>query len=154
MATRLTLHVEVVTQDRNVYSGEADMVVAPGSEGVLGILPRHAALLTMLQVGELRIKRGNEEDTLFVAGGFMEVYHNVVTVLADAAERAEDIDAARAEEARRRAQNSLEQREADVDRGALEGSLQRAIVRLKVSETVRRRHGGRHPTQVSQDMGD
>ncbi len=154
MATRLTLHVEVVTQDRNVYSGEADMVVAPGSEGVLGILPRHAALLTMLQVGELRIKRGNEEDTLFVAGGFMEVYHNVVTVLADAAERAEDIDAARAEEARRRAQISLEQREADVDRGSLEGSLQRAITRLKVSETVRRRHGGRHPTQIPQDIGN
>ena len=153
MATRLTLHVEVVTQDRNVYSGEADMVVAPGSEGVLGILPRHAPLLTLLQVGELRIKHGNEEDVLFVAGGFMEVYHNVVTVLADAAERAEDIDSARAEEARRRAQTSLEQREADIDRGALEGSLQRAIMRLKVSETVRRRHGSRQPVQITQEPG-
>src|ERR1051326_1221103 len=123
MATRPTLHVEVVTQDRNVYSGEADMVVAPGSEGVLGILPRHAPLLTLLKVGELRIKRDNQEEALFVAGGFMEVYHNVVTVLADAAERAEDIDEARAEEARRRAQVSLDQREADVDKGAMLGSL-------------------------------
>ena len=153
MATRLTLHVEVVTQDRNVYSGEADMVVAPGSEGVLGILPRHAPLLTLLQVGELRIKHGNEEDVLFVAGGFLEVYHNVVTVLADAAERAEDIDSARAEEARRRAQTSLEQRASDVDRGALEGSLQRAIMRLRVAETVQRRHGGRHPVQIMQEPG-
>lgn len=153
MAIRPTLHVEVVTQDRNVYTGEADMVVAPGSEGVLGILPRHAPLLTMLQAGELRIKRGNNEEALFVAGGFMEVSHNVVTVLADAAERAEDIDEARAEEARRQAQVSLEQREADVDRGSLEGSLQRAIGRLKVAETVRRRHGGRRPPQPPQEFG-
>src|SRR5579885_1651732 len=130
MATRPTLHVEVVTQDRNVYSGEADMVVAPGSEGVLGILPRHAPLLTLLKVGELRIKHDNDEDALFVAGGFMEVYHNVVTVLADAAERAEDIDAARAEEARRRAQAALEQRETDVDRGAMVGAMERALTRL------------------------
>lgn len=153
MATRPTLHVEVVTQDRNVYSGEADMVVAPGSEGVLGILPRHAPLLTLLKVGELRIKRGTNEEALFVAGGFMEVYHNVVTVLADAAERAEDIDAARAEEARRRAQVSLEQRSSDVDRGSLEGSLERAIGRLKVAETVRRRHGGHRPPQPPQEFG-
>ena len=153
MATRPTLHVEVVTQDRNVYSGEADMVVAPGSEGVLGILPRHAPLLTLLKVGELRIKRDNQEEALFVAGGFMEVYHNVVTVLADAAERAEDIDEARAEEARRRAQVSLDQREADVDQGAMLGSLERALGRLKVAETVRRRHGGRRPQQPTQDIG-
>jgi F-type H+-transporting ATPase subunit epsilon len=155
MATRPTLHVEVVTQDRSVYSGEADMVVAPGSEGVLGILPRHAPLLTLLKVGELRVKRGNDEDALFVAGGFMEVYHNVVTVLADAAERAEDIDEARAEEARRRAQVALEQRETDVDRGAMVGALERALVRLKVAETVRQRHGGRHrpPQPPTQEPG-
>src|SRR5215470_14263498 len=115
MATRLTLHVEVVTQNRNVYTGEAEMVVAPGSEGVLGILPRHAPLLTSLKAGELRIKHGGQEDSLFVAGGFMEVFHNVVTVLADDAERAEDIDEARAEEARRRAHVALEQRAEDVD---------------------------------------
>ncbi|HEU5198045.1 MAG TPA: F0F1 ATP synthase subunit epsilon [Ktedonobacterales bacterium] len=143
MATRLTLHVEVVTQDRNVYSGEADMVVAPGSEGVLGILPRHAPLLTTLKPGELRIKYDNDEDTLFVAGGFMEVSHNVVTVLADAAERAEDIDTARAEEARRRAQTLLEQRSSDVDIGSVQGALERAAGRLKLADTVRRRGGGR-----------
>src|SRR5215472_4299375 len=103
MSSRLTLHVEIVTQERNVYSGEADMVVAPGSEGVMGILPRHASLLTTLQPGELRLKHeGAEEEAIFVAGGFLEVHHQVVTVLADAAERAEDIDTARAEEARRR----------------------------------------------------
>jgi F-type H+-transporting ATPase subunit epsilon len=147
MATRPTLHVEVVTQDRNVYSGEAAMVVAPGADGVLGILPRHAPLLTLLKVGELRIKHDNDEDTLFVAGGFMEVSHNVVTVLADAAERAEDIDTARAEEARRRAQASLEQRASDVDQTEMQGALERALVRLKVADTVRRRPGGRRSPQ-------
>ncbi len=153
MASRLTLHVEVVTQNRNVYSGEADMVVAPGSEGVLGILPRHAPLLTLLKVGELRIKHDNDEDALFVAGGFMEVYHNVVTVLADAAERAEDIDEARAEEARRRAQALLAQRSSDIDRSAMEGALDRALNRLKVAETVRRRPGRRRQQQPPQESG-
>jgi len=153
MATRLTLHVEVVTQNRSVYSGEGTMVVAPGSEGVLGILPRHAPLLTTLKAGELRIKHDNEEDTLFVAGGFMEVSHNVVTVLADSAERAEDIDTARAEEARRRAQISLEQRAADVDLGSVQGALERALGRLKVAETVRRRSGRRQPPPPPQDLG-
>jgi F-type H+-transporting ATPase subunit epsilon len=154
MAMRPTLHVEVVTQDRNVYNGEADMVVAPGSEGVLGILPRHAPLLTLLKVGDLRLKHGNDEDILFVAGGFMEVYHNTVTVLADAAERAEDIDEARAEEARRRAQVALEQRETDVDRGAMVGALERALVRIKVAETARQRHGiRRRPQPPPQELG-
>ena len=154
MATRLTLHVEVVTQDRNVYNGEADMVVAPGSEGVLGILPRHAPLLTMLKPGELRIKYNNDEEALFVAGGFMEVSHNVVTVLADAAERAEDIDMARAEEARRRAQTLLEQRASNVDIGSVQGALERAVSRLKIAETVHRRGGGRRRQQMPpQELG-
>ncbi len=155
MAARSTLHVEVVTQDRHVYSGEADMVVAPGSEGVLGILPRHASLLTMLKVGDLRIKQGDDEEYIFVAGGFLEVNHhtNSVTVLADAAERAEDIDTARAEEARRRAQALLEQREADVDVGAAVGALERALGRLKVAEIARQRRGGRRPQMPPQELG-
>jgi F-type H+-transporting ATPase subunit epsilon len=153
MATRPTLHVEIVTQDRNVYSGEADMVVAPGSEGMLGILPRHAPLLTTLKVGELRIKHDDDEEAVFVAGGFLEVYHNVVTVLADSAERAEDIDTARAEEARRRAQVLLEQREAEVDIGAAQGALERALGRLKVAEISRRRRGGRRQGPPPQELG-
>jgi len=111
MATRNTLHVEVVTAEREIYNGEADMVVARGTEGVLGILPRHAALLTTLAIGEMRIKLGDAEEPLFVAGGFLEVRDNVVTVLADTAEHAEEIDEARAEEARRRAQETFERRD-------------------------------------------
>jgi len=139
MAISNTLHVEVVTAEREIYSGEADMVIAKGTEGDLGILPRHAPLLTTLAVGEMRIKLGGAEEALFVAGGFLEVNSNVVTVLADTAEHAEEIDQARAEEARRRAQERLEQAASDVERAEMLGALERAINRLKVAEIARRR---------------
>jgi F-type H+-transporting ATPase subunit epsilon len=110
---------------------------------VLGILPRHAALLTTLAIGEMRIKLGDAEEPLFVAGGFLEVRDNVVTVLADTAEHAEEIDEARAEEARRRAQERLEQATSDVERADMLGALERAINRIKVAELARRRSGRR-----------
>lgn len=143
MARGNMLHVEVVTAEREIYSGEADMVVARGTEGTLGILPEHAALLTTLAIGEMRIKLGGAEEPLFVAGGFLEVRDNVVTVLADTAEHAEEIDEARAEEARRRAQERLEQGISDVDRAEMLGALERAISRIKVAELARRRGGRR-----------
>ena len=143
MATRSTLHVEVVTAERELYSGEADMVSAPGSEGRLGILPRHAALLTTLMPGELTIKLDGAEEPIFVSGGFLEVSGNIVTVLADTAEYAEEIDQARAEAARRRAQERLEQAESDVDRAELLGALERAMSRIRVAELTRRRGGRR-----------
>src|SRR5947209_10345380 len=134
MATRNTLHVEIVTAERELYSGEADLVSAPGSEGRLGILPRHAALLAILAPGELRIKLAGAEEPLFVSGGFIEVYENTVTVLADTAEHAEEIDQARAEEARRRAQERLEQTQSEQERAELLGALERAMSRLRVAE--------------------
>lgn len=143
MATRNTLHVEVVTAERELYSGEADMVSAPGSEGRLGILPRHAALLTTLMPGELTIKLDGAEQPIFVSGGFLEVSGNTVTVLADTAEYAEEIDQARAEAARRRAQERLEQAGSDVDRAELLGALERAMSRIRVAELTRRRGGRR-----------
>jgi len=143
MARGNMLHVEVVTAEREIYNGEADMVVARGTEGTLGILPEHAALLTTLAIGEMRIKLGGAEEPLFVAGGFLEVRDNVVTVLADTAEHAEEIDEARAEEARRRAQERLEQATSDVDRAEMLGALERAINRIKVAELARRRGGRR-----------
>ena len=138
MATRPTLHVEVVTAERALYSGEADAVEAPGSEGQLGILPRHAALLTTLNAGPLMIKLGGAEETLWVSGGFLEVSKNTVTVLADAAEHAEDIDSARAEEARRRAQERLAEVQSNTERAELQAQLQRALSRLRVAEIARR----------------
>jgi F-type H+-transporting ATPase subunit epsilon len=148
MAQRLTLQVEVVTTTGQVYEGPADEVVAPGGEGQLGILPRHAPLMTTLKIGALHIKHANSEEVLFIGGGFMEVSHGRVIVLADDAERAADIDEARAEEARRRAQQQLEQAIGDVERAALEGEIERAIGRLHVAEIQRRRHPRRElPTQ-------
>lgn len=143
MATRNTLHIEVVTAERELYNGEADLVSAPGSEGRIGILPRHAALLTMLMPGELNIKLGDAEEPLFVSGGFLEVSDNSVTVLADTAEHAEEIDQARAEAARRRAQESLEQAQSNVERAELIGALERAMSRIRVAELARRRGGRR-----------
>src|SRR5436305_7182072 len=138
-----TLHVEVVTAERELYNGEADLVSAPSAEGRIGILPQHAALLTLLIPGELRIKLGAEEEPLFVSGGFLEVFEDTVTILADTAEHAEEIDQARAEAARRRAQERLEQAGSDVDRAELLGALERAMTRLRVAELSRRRSGRR-----------
>ncbi len=143
MATHTTMHIEVVTAERELYSGEADVVIAPGTEGELGILPRHAALLTTLKVGEMLIRLGGAEEPLFVSGGFLEVSNNSVIVLAETAERAEEIDQARAEAARRRAQESLQQARSDVERADLVGALERAVARLRVAEVARRRGGRR-----------
>ncbi|OLB41093.1 MAG: F0F1 ATP synthase subunit epsilon [Ktedonobacter sp. 13_1_20CM_3_54_15] len=143
MATRDTLHVEIVTAERELYSGEANMVSAPGTEGRLGILPRHAALLTTLSPGALNIKLGDAEEPIFISGGFLEVSNNSVIVLADTAELAEEIDQARAQEARRRAQEELAQAQSDVERAELLGALERAMTRLRVAELARRRSGRR-----------
>jgi F-type H+-transporting ATPase subunit epsilon len=135
------LNVEVVSAERVVFAGEADMVVAPGSEGVLGILPRHASLLSMLAPGVLRIKQGDDEVVMAVDGGFLQVNNNRVEVLTDVADRAEEIDLQQAEEARRRAERALaEMPEGDRSNAdAAEAALRKSLIRLKVAETRRRR---------------
>jgi F-type H+-transporting ATPase subunit epsilon len=133
------LHVGILTVEGVRFDGEADFVVAPGSEGELGILPRHIPLLTPLAAGAVRVRNDNEEQLFFVSGGFLEVRPDQVTVLADAAERAEDIDEARAEDARRRAQSSIEQKASDADLAAATGALARAEARLRLAELRRRR---------------
>jgi F-type H+-transporting ATPase subunit epsilon len=133
------LHVGILTVEGVRFDGEADFVVAPGSEGELGILPRHIPLLTPLAAGAVRVRNDNEDQLFFVSGGFLEVRPDQVTVLADAAERAEDIDEARAEDARRRAQSSIEQKASDADLAAATGALARAEARLRLAELRRRR---------------
>lgn len=141
------LQFEVITGERVVYQdSDVDMVVAPGAEGQLGILPRHAPLVTLLQPGELRVKKGGAETSMVVTGGFMEVTGDRVLVLADAAEHSEEIDLARAEEARRRAQERLADRRAEVDVAATEAALRRSLIRLRVA---RRRQSGGRPTPTS-----
>ncbi len=141
------LHLEIVTAERRLLTeDDVDEVVAPGTQGTLGILPSHAALVTTLEPGELRVKKGGSETPYVISGGFMEVLDNKVVVLADSAERAEEIDIARAEEARRRAQETLARHESDVDLAMVEAALKRSLARLRVAE--RRRRGGGGPPRV------
>ncbi len=134
------IRLDIVTAERAVYSEDVDMVIAPGVEGQLGILPHHTPLMTTLQAGELRVKKGGEEISLAISGGFLEVRPDRVVVLADAAERAEEIDVARAEEARSRAQERLAGRRfPGADEARVEIALRRSLARLKVAEAARRR---------------
>ncbi len=134
------IRLDVVTAERAVYSDNVDMIIAPGVEGELGILPHHTPLMTMLEPGELRIKTGGEEISLAITGGFLEVRPDRVVVLADAAERADEIDVQRAEEASRRAEQRLAQKHAPgLDESRAEASLHRALARLKVAERIERR---------------
>jgi F-type H+-transporting ATPase subunit epsilon len=134
------LKIDIVTAERVVYSAEADAVIAPGMEGQLGILPHHAPLMTTLQAGELVVRRGSEEDSMAISGGFLEVRPDRVIVLADQAERAEEIDITRAAEARQRAEERLKDRKvAGIDEIQAEAALRRALVRLSVAEKIQRR---------------
>ena len=151
MSQRPTLHVTIVTAQHTIFEGEAEMVIAPGSDGQLGILPRHAPLLTTLALGELRIREHGVDEGIFVAGGFLEVNNNVVTILADDAERAAEIDEAHAEEARRRAQASLSGGLSGAAQAAAVAELERAVGRLKVAELHRRR-GGRPRTPAPETV--
>ncbi len=138
------LQFEIVTAERVVHSDEVDLLVVPGVEGEMAILPSHAPLMTMLQPGELIVRKGAEDSSIFVSGGFFELMNDKVTILADSAERAEEIDLARAEEAKRRAEERMELRtQADVDAARAEAALRRSLIRLKVLERSRARRGSR-----------
>lgn len=135
-----SLSVEIVTGEQVVYQqDDVSMVVAPGAEGSLGILPNHAPLVTLLKGGELRVKTGSGEEALVVNGGFLEVVNNKVVVLADTAERAGDIDVERAEAARRSAEEALRNRTDVQDIEEAQAALQRAAVRLRVARNRRNR---------------
>ena len=135
-----SIKLDIVTAERVVYSEDVDVIIAPGVEGQLGILPHHAPLMTTLQAGELVVRRGGEEDTLAISGGFLEVRPDRVIVLADSAERAEEIDMERAEAAKQRAEQRLVERGAPgVDEARCEAALHRAMARLTVAEKVKRR---------------
>ena len=134
-----SINLDIVTAERIVYSEEVDAVIAPGAEGQLGILPHHAPLMTILQSGELVVRRGSEEDIMAISGGFLEVRPDRVIVLADSAERAEEIDAERAEAAKKRAEQRMAEKTPELDTARVEASLRRAVARLSVAEKVKRR---------------
>jgi F-type H+-transporting ATPase subunit epsilon len=130
------LKLEIVTAERQIFSGEVNAVVAPGSEGQLGILPHHAPLMTILQAGELIIRKDDQDLYLVVTGGFLEVRPDKVVILADACERCDEIDIARAEEAKKRAAEHLKSLTPEIDHARAEAALRRSLIRLKVAERV------------------
>ena len=137
-----TFRLEIVTAERMVYSDDIDALVAWGVEGQLGILPHHAPLMTMLQPGDLMIRKDKEEEYLAISGGFLEVRPDKVIVLADACERVDEIDIARAEEAKKRAQETMKAAPLSADAAAAEAALRRSLARLKVAEKRRRKPQG------------
>jgi len=135
-----TIHVDVVSAEEEIFSGEAEFVVLPGEAGELGIYPRHTPLITRIKPGAVRIvpAGGGEEQLIFVAGGILEVQPHLVTVLADTAMRAHDIDEAAALEAKQRAEEALRTRETTIDYAHAEAELAEAAARLRALEQLRK----------------
>jgi F-type H+-transporting ATPase subunit epsilon len=133
------IKLEIVTAERQTFSDDVNAIIAPGIEGQMTILPHHAPLMTMMQSGELTIKKEGEDTYLFVSGGFLEVRPDKVIILADACEHCDEIDIARAEEAKVRAEERLRSKSSEADQSRAEAALRRSINRLKVAEKIRRR---------------
>lgn len=136
------LQFEIVTAEHVVHSDEVDLLVVPGVEGEMAILPSHAPLMTMLQPGEIIVRKAGVDSSIFVSGGFFELMNDKVTILADSAEHAEEIDLTRAEEAKKRAEERKELRTIpDFDLARAEAALRRSLMRLKAAERVKARRG-------------
>ncbi|MBI2759086.1 MAG: ATP synthase F1 subunit epsilon [Chloroflexi bacterium] len=144
----MPIRCEIVSQDRTVFQGDVDIVVLPGAGGEMGILPHHAPVLTTLKYGVVKIRRGGKEEVFAVAGGVAEVQPEIVTILADAAENVEEIDTARAETAKRHAEELLAKGiPADISDKylAIEAALRRSNLRLDVARRYRK--GNTHYTE-------
>jgi F-type H+-transporting ATPase subunit epsilon len=135
-----TIHVDIVSAEGHIFSGEATMVFVPGSQGELGIAPRHAPLLTTMKAGEVRVQsEGHEEQSFYVSGGALEVQPNLVTVLADTAARAHDLDEAAALAAKQRAEDAMRERTDKVDIAEAQAELVRAVAQLRTIERLRKK---------------
>jgi len=136
-----SIRLDIVTAERSVFSDDVEVIVAPGVEGQLGILPHHTPLMTMLQPGVLLVRKEGKEFDLAISGGFLEVRPDRVIILADTAERAEEIDIRRAEEAMHRAQERLHKHTSEIDMAQAEAALHRSLARLEVARRRKRRPG-------------
>jgi F-type H+-transporting ATPase subunit epsilon len=134
-----TIHLDIVSAEGQIFSGEASMVFVPGSQGELGIYPRHAPLLTTLKAGEVRVQsEGQEEQSFFVGGGALEIQPHLVTVLADTAIRAHDLDEAEALAAKARAEEAVHSRSDKMDIAEAQAELARAMAQLKAIARLRK----------------
>lgn len=147
----MPIRCEIVSQDRMVYQGDADMVLLPGSEGVMGILPHHAPLLTTLKLGVVTVRAGGSEEYFTIAGGMAEIQPDIVTILADAAENVSEIDVERAEAARKRAEEMLAKGvPPDTDAYlAVEAALRRSNLRLEAARRFRK--AGAKPARMTEE---
>ena len=138
----MTIHVDIASPEESIFSGAASMVFAPAYLGEVGITPRHAPLLTRLIPGEVRVQTpAGEEEFYYVSGGILEVQPHIVTVLADTAVRAKDLDEASAEEARKRAEATLDKRKGEMNLAIVEAQLAEAAAQLRVVSSFRQRKG-------------
>ncbi len=137
----MTIHVDIVSAEKALYSGLAEVVIAPGQRGELGIHPRHTPLLTTLKPGTVRMKLPDqaEEVMIYVSGGILEVQPHVVTILSDTAIRGNDLDEAKALEAKRAAEDAMKNREASLDYAKAQAELAEAIAQLATIEKLRRK---------------
>lgn len=137
-----TIHVDIVSAEGQIYSGAAEMVILPAEQGDIGVTPQHTPVLTRLRPGEVRVQNaGQPEEHVFVSGGVLEIQPHLVTVLADTAIRADDIDEAQALEAKQRAEEALANRESDIEVGSAQAQLAAAVAQLKALENFRRKSG-------------
>ena len=138
----LRVHVDVVSAEELIFSGQTDFAVFPGEAGELGIYPRHAPLLTRIRPGTVRLKvpDRDEYELVYVSGGILEVQPTLITLLADTAIRAHDLDEAKAIEAKRRAEESLQNRNTNVNYATAEAELSQAIAQLQAIKRVRKKH--------------
>jgi len=139
----LTIHVDVVSAEKSLFSGVAEVVIVPGEMGELGIYPRHAPLLTRIKPGSVRLKIPNqaEEELIYVSGGMLEVQPSVVTILADTAIRGADLDEARSLEAKRAAEEAMKNRTSDMDYAHAQAELAEAVAQLHAIQKLRKQAG-------------
>ena len=137
-----TVHIDVVSAEESIFSGEAEFVAAPAHMGEVGIYPRHAPMITSIKPGALRIKLAdkNEEQLIYISGGILEVQPGVVTVLADTAIRGHDLDEAQASAAKKAAEEAMKNRTSDVDYAKAQAELAEAIAQIQAIQKLRQKH--------------
>lgn len=135
----MTLHVDIVSAEKSIFSGSAEMVFAPTVTGEVGIAPRHTQLIANMRPGEVRVRNKGEDEWFYVSGGVLEVQPSGVTILADTAERAHDLDEAKAKEALRRAEETMRDNKAEIDFAKAQAELAEAAAQLRLLEKIRKR---------------
>ncbi len=138
----MTMHVDIVSAEREIFSGPAEFLVAPAEMGEVGVMPRHAPFLSTLQAGEVKVTTSEGEESYYISGGMLEVQPHTVTILSDTALRAKDLDEAAALEAKARAEQALKDRKSDIDYAKAQAELADAVAQLHTIQRLRKRMGG------------